>query len=265
MKKVKEKDIDVKVKSFREKLKDKKYKAKVELMGYGIFIVALIIYLNLANMGRGTISNDIPVDDSQVTSSKEGNVIGEVNLFQKMGNNYQYDASVSLKKKNGDLETVDEVRYYGKSYNQVVLLNKENSQGNFVYYKNEDQYYLETENGLEFVKRDVIYDLLDGNYVELDGIKKNLQKASLDHVTDYSSGKKEYVYHLNVRDVILSYQGEELVDFLVMIEGETVTLEIDYSNLLKEIDENVVSCKVKIIYSNIGKIEEFQVVENDGV
>lgn len=260
----KKKNTDGKKESFREKLKDKKYKAKVGLIGYGALIVILILYLNLANMGRDVRNVDTSVDELQDVSSLDEDTDKARNLFQKLDNNYQYDVNVMLKKRNGEEEEVHSLHYYGKRYESNVLLNKEDNQENLVYYKNDDQYYHQVENGLELVKEEVIYKFFGGEYIELAGIKNLIGKAGLDHVTDYSSGKKEYVYHLNIRDVILSYQGEEQVEFSVVIEGEAVTIQVDYSDLLHSIDETIMECEMTAVYTEIGKVEEFSIVEEDG-
>ena len=55
--------------SFFDKVKgDKKYRAKVELIGYGIFIVVLVLGLNISSLGDNSNRSDL------------GNVIDKGNL-----------------------------------------------------------------------------------------------------------------------------------------------------------------------------------------
>ena len=99
--------------------------------------------------------------------------------------------------------------------------------------------------------------------MELDNFLKLLDKASLDHVTDYSSGKKEYVYHLKVKDVFVNYQKEDIISIDINEENEVLTIFIDYTNLLYAVDELVEKCELEATYTEIGKIEKFSAI-NEG-
>lgn len=251
--------------SFFEKIRtDKKYSAKVQLIGYGVLIGFLVISLNIANMGKhvtnsSIVPNNANNDNVSVDSTDTGN------LLKKINTNYQYDQHLTLKKKDVDQEY--SVHYYGKSYDKQLEINKEDAVGTATYYKIEDRYYVKEDTGVVFMDEDKIYNLVDGEYLELYDIKKLMDKASLDHVTDYSSGKKEYVYHLKVKDVILSYQKEDVVEIGAIIENDVLTVQVDYSNLFKVIDESIETCKMKITYTEIGKVEKFQILgeENTSV
>ena len=49
----------------------------------------------------------------------------------------------------------------------------------------------------------------------------------------------------------------------VVIENNMVSINIDYTNLLKIVDSNIVSCVVNYKYENIGKVEEFTIIPDD--
>lgn len=251
--------------SFFEKIRtDKKYSAKVQLIGYGVLIVVLVLYLNIANMGRTVPSgNLVPDDISDGNTSLENTEHKSNDLLKEIDKNYQYDQHVVLKRKNGDVGEELSSHYYGKSYGNNLEINKEDATGIKNYYKIEDRYYVKDDTGVVFTDVDIVYDLVDGEYLELSDIKKLMNKASLDHVTDYSSGKKEYVYHLKVKDIILSYQKDDVVEIGATLENDTLTIHIDYSNLLSVIDENVLECSMEVVYTEIGKIEEFQVLGDE--
>lgn len=247
--------------SFFQKLKtDKKYSAKIQLIGYGLLIVVLIIYLNISSMGNSVsggntaISNEEKINDQLNSTDIESN-----DLLKEIENNYQYDIHITMKKKNGELDEETTLRYYGKSYDDQLEIFKETLDSTVTYYKLEGRYYIKDDQSILFTDQSSVYDVLEGEYLELDEIKNLIAKASLDHVTDYSSGKKEYVYHLLIKDIILSYQKDDVVEIDAVMENETLTIDIDYSNLLKAIAGDVVECKVESVYSEIGKVEEFQV------
>ena len=79
MKKI-EKTESNKKETFFEKMKDKKYKAKVEFIGYGIFIVVLIIYLNIASMDQSPSTSNT-IFQNKVNESVEQEEEGEIDLF----------------------------------------------------------------------------------------------------------------------------------------------------------------------------------------
>ena len=254
-------------KSFFEKLKtDKKYSAKVQLIGYGIVILILVVYLNLVNMGNVSTSNNSILNgtgsSNQVDENKNASLESS-NLLKKIDDNYRYDVRVKLGKKNGEEEEESQVHYLGKSYGNQLEITKEDSNGSNLYYKVDDRYYVLNEENLDFIGEEVIYDLLKGEFIELDGIQKLLNKAVLDHVTDYSSGKKEYVYHLKVKDIIVSYQKEDEVLLYIVQENNALTIKIDYTNLLHVMDGAIDSCEVESTYTEIGKIEEFSVLKQE--
>ena len=278
-------------KSFFEKLKtDKKYKAKVELTGYAIFIVVLVIFLNISNIG-----NNYNYSDNNVVSDNEKTEvdIDEENsdLLESLDNNYSYDIKVEVKKgssdssQNKDAETVQNqdsdanekqnngnadsfgeiktVSYNGKAYDNNIVINKSFDNNNMTYYKVDKEYYTKDGDKFNVVDINSVYDLLDAKYIEIAGVKEYIEKASLDHYTNYSSGKKEYVYNLKVSDVINSFKGDNLVEINVIIENDTINVKIDYSNLIKITDDSIIECLVTYVYKDIDKVEEFVIIEED--
>ena len=278
-------------KSFFEKLKtDKKYKAKVELTGYAIFIVVLVIFLNISHIG-----NNYNYSDNNVVSDNEKTEvdIDEENsdVLESLDNNYSYDIKVEVKKgssdssQNKDAETVQNqdsdanekqnngnadsfgeiktVSYNGKAYDNNIVINKSFDNNNMTYYKVDKEYYTKDGDKFNVVDINSVYDLLDAKYIEIAGVKEYIEKASLDHYTNYSSGKKEYVYNLKVSDVINSFKGDNLVEINVIIENDTINVKIDYSNLIKITDDSIIECLVTYVYKDIDKVEEFVIIEED--
>ena len=132
---------------------------------------------------------------------------------------------------------------------------------NSFYYKVDGLYYSKNDNTVNFVKEGEVYNIIDGEYIELDDIIKLMAKASLDRVTDYSSGKKEYVYNLKVRDVIVSYQKDDIVEIDVEEENGILKIDIDYSNLFKAMDDSILECELEAVITDIGEIDDFVVLE----
>lgn len=247
---------------FFEKLKnDKKYKAKVEILGYGVFILILIIYLNIAGAGSsGSVVNNVnnlENNNSVVNETEEAET-----LLERLENNYKYDINVSLTHDTETLEDIEEVVCYsGRSYGDSIEIIKSYQETMVSYYKVKDFYYAKDNEEYKIIDEEEVYSFDLGSYIEVADVKKYIEMASLDHVTDYSSGKKEYVYHLKIRDVIKSYTADDNLEISVVIENEILKINIDYSKLISLALEDVSLCKVEFVYTDIDKVEEFKVIE----
>lgn len=247
--------------SFFERMKnDKKYNAKVQLFGYLIFLGALIIWVNLSSVSgnRGNVILDNNVD-------KENTYKDGISLLEILDDNYSYDGVISIDKISMNVDTneevvvTDKIRYYGKSFRDNLEINKVVNDISNLYYKKDNNYYSMVDNISSLVKDIQVYDVIEGKYIELDNILGFINKASLDHVTDYSSGKRESVYHLRVKDIILDFVGSDVIEISVVEDEGELVIDVDYSNLLKEIDASIVSCKLELIVNDIGEVEEFSV------
>ena len=261
--------------SFFDKVKsDKKYKAKVELIGYGIFIVVLVFGLNISSLGDNSNRSDLGnvIDNGNLNGglSDENTSMDEESLLKKLSDNYSYDVLVNITKKSMNIETNEEVdveskiSYKGKSYGKTKEINYINGNDKSIYYKVDDSYYSRLDNITSLVKDTQVYDVIEGKYIEVDSIKEMINKASLDHVTNFSDGRKEMVYHMLVKDFIVSYHSnisvDEKIEISVVEENDILSIMIDYSNVYPYIDESISSCKVDVKIRDIGNVEEFNVV-----
>ena len=237
---------------------DKKYKAKVELTGYVAFILIVILFVNIASLGNSKPSTNL---NNEIISNNNNNTNTENNkhLLETITDNYQYDINVNITK--ADEEKIN-YHYYGKSYKDTLEINKESNNTTNNYYKVDNYYY--QKNGEEYavISKDIVYDLISNAYIELESILEYLDKASLDHVTNYSNGKKEYVYNLYLRDIIISNKTDEVVTINIIEENNTLSISVDYFNLIKEVDNTIKECKVTYLFSNINQIEEFFTLDN---
>lgn len=249
--------------SFLDKLKnDKKYKAKVEMIGYVIFILILIIYLNMAGAGsNGSIGNNInTLENNNLVNEKEESVT----LLERLNNNYKYDINVSLMYDTDTLEDIEEViNYSGKSYLDNIEILKKYQDTTATYYKVKDFYYKKVNEEYKVIGDEEVYSFDLSNYIEVTDIKKYIEIASLDHTTDYSTGKKEYVYHLKLRDIIKNYTADDNLEISVVIENDVLNINVDYSKLISLVNEDVSLCKVEFKYTDIGKVPEFKVIEEE--
>ena len=107
-------DITNQEQSFFKRMKnDSKYKAKVELTGYAIFIIVLIIFLNIFNTGGNydySYGNNTNNKVSTDNTDKNNDVEEGTSLFDDINNNYSYDVSVDLdiKDDTGNIKVIME-------------------------------------------------------------------------------------------------------------------------------------------------------------
>lgn len=255
-------DDDNQEQSFFQKLKnDSKYKAKVELTGYAIFIIILIIFLNIFNTGGNydySYGNNTTNKTDNNTLNKNSDMEEGTSLFDDINNNYSYNVSIELDAKD-DADNINSynINYSGKCYKDNLIINKSYNGENQEYYKFGSEYYIKSDDNYSIVKNSDVYNLLDGKYVELSGIKDYINKASLDHFTNYSSGRKEYTYNLKIDSVILGSKETESIPIKVTSENNKVVVDVDYTKLITAIDDKYVKCHIIYNYDEINKIEEF--------
>ena len=254
------------IKNFLSNYKtDKKYKSKVQLMGYLIFIIILIIYLNVSNMGT-----NYNYDSSNTTNNQEtnGNTTNENNeeapLLKRLNNNYTYNVDISLKRTKEDNTEEDiTINYSGKSDNENMIINRISNNNTSTFYKAGDEYYKKNNEEYEIMAENEIYDIINAKYIEYASLKKYIEKANLDHYTNYSTGKIEYVYNLNISDIIKSYTKKDIIPINIVSENDTIIIDIDYTNLFKVLNNKITACKINYKYSDIEKTEKIIIFPED--
>ena len=247
---------------FIDKMKtDKRYNAKVQFAAYGVFLLLVIIYLNISIISGGVASganntiNDVLNEDRVDEIDENENM-----LLEKINNNYEYDINVKLIKNNEEVLS----RYYGKSYGDNVIINKVFNGIESIYY-NVDNYYYEKNQSNEYVliNDNKIYDLVEAKFIESGEVLKLINKASLDHVVDSSNGEKEYIYNLLVRDVVISNKTDDIVSIKVVENEGKLSINIDYTNLIKLSIDNIDRCEISYVYTNIDEVAKFNIIDNE--
>ena len=238
-------------KNFLEKYKtDKKFKAKVQLIGYGIIIVFIIIYANISSM--------IVPKNTNLTLKKDGNnnntIVKKESLLKKISNNYEYEINVTYK---DDKKTT----YIGKRFKNNTEITKKENEETKNYYKIDTKYYTKNNDTFELIKENDVYPGIDKEYIELEYIKEYIEKSSLDHRTEYSNGKKEEAYHLKIKDIIKSYPELDEIEIKVIEDNEILRIEVNYKQLLEASQNEIRDCKIDYTYKNIDKVEEFNIIE----
>jgi len=160
------------MKEFLEKYRtDKKYKAKVQLSLYTIFVLIVSIY---------AISGS-----RNVVSSNEKPTLKE---------NYSYQVNINL---NDNL-----YKYYGTKSNEVITINKISNEETVNYYSYKDNNYYKYENNTYVLTtEEEVYDIIEFNYLSLETINKYLSISTL-------TEDKNIVY---LKDIIIGNNSEEYI------------------------------------------------------
>lgn len=257
--------------SFFERYKsDKKFSAKVQLCGYGVFLLVLIIFLNVSSMNGGTTGNNtIGNTVGSGILNEENASLDDTSLLEKLSNNYNYDIDIDYVKKsmditnNKEIEIEHSIRYSGKSYNNKLEINKVKDNNTYLYYKLDNNYYSVIDNITSNVKDNEVYDVISNKYIEIDRLLELINESSLDHITNFSNGKKEYVYHYKVLSVNSNNQNSDVVEINIIEEENILEIDIDYTNLVKEIDNTIVELELEATISNVGLVEDFEVIVSE--
>lgn len=244
---------DNKFSEFIEKYKtDEKYRAKTKLIGYGIFIAILILIVDIASINSSSSENIISLNKEKNSETNEKEVLTEENLLNRINDNYEYNIQIHLSKENEE-----DITYTGKRYKEDVEINKTYQSTTEKYIKNKEKYYRENNGQYEEITPTTIFDKVSEKYIQLSEVKTLISKAILNHETKYSTGKKEYVYDLKVKDIIKSHQDLDTIEITVTEENNTLTIETDITKLIEKENKEIKKCFITYKYENIGNIEQF--------
>ena len=219
---MKTEDSDVKQdKKFtlKERLKDKRERAKIELILYGIFFLGVIIFVRII----GSMSSGI----------EDSNIEKESFIFT-ISDNYEYDMVIN---KNDNI-----YEYYGKVLGNNSTINLRETDKEKTYYFTNKKYYALKDNEYILTSEEEVYPYIDYYYLSVDNIKEYIHMAT----------KEGEVYKLKLSDIVLNNNSEDYVEIFIN-EGDK-NIVIDYTALFKLMDQDIDKLLVNITYSNINNI-----------
>ena len=205
--------------SLKERLKDKREKAKIELIFYGVFFVGAIICVKIMGSFNGNALDDTSKFNSFITSIKD---------------NFEYDIVVSL---NDNM-----YHYYGRVLGNNSSINLKDNDVVKSYYLMDNKYYILEDDNYILTDRNEVYPYIDYRYLNIELIKEYL-KVSI---------KENNTYIIKIKDILLNYKSEE--NIIINIEEGDKNIVIDYTNLFKITDKNIERAIVSVTYDNIGNI-----------
>lgn len=213
------KDNNKKKLSLKERWKDKRERAKIELMLYGIFFLIIIIFARISN----SMSNNIP--------KEEDNKI----FISEITDNYSYDIDITIDN--------DNYKYYGKVLGHNMNIHKVVDTEDEYFYKMNNKYYILDDNGNYILTNDKeIFSYIDYRYLDINTIKEYIKMGTLNN----------NIYTIKVSDILLNNNSNDVIT--ITVDDINKELVIDYTNLFKVNNNSLYKELVRIKYSNINSI-----------
>lgn len=212
-------DVDSKKLSIKDRLKDKRERAKLELILYGVFFLAIIIFARVF---------------SSVNSSNP-NLVKDSSFIDSIADNYEYDINIVIDDNS--------YRYYGKRLFNNMTINRSVNNIYDYFYKMGNKYYMLDNNGnFILTSMDNIYSYIDYSYLDISNIKEYIKLGTMNN----------NVYNVKVSSIVLNSNNDNYV--VITVNEDDKSIVIDYTELFKidnsDLDKEIVSIK----FSNVNKI-----------
>lgn len=209
--------------SFKEKLKDKRERAKIELILYGVFFLVVIIFVRFMSDGNTNIDNNNDVKNSDSS-----------NFLDMIDNNYEYDMIITY----GD----SIYEYYGAILGNNGTVNIKDGNNIYSYFKSNNKYYVKENGEYILTSEDNIFSDVGQYYLDVKNIRQYLDMAI------YNDG----VYSVKVSDILLNNDSDSYV--VISVNDGDNNVIIDYSELFRITTGKDINVIVNITYGNIGNV-----------
>lgn len=210
--------------SLKERWKDKRERAKIELMLYGIFFLVIIIFARISS----SMSTNIP-KDNDINNT----------FIDEITDNYQYDIDITIDN--------NKYKYSGKKLgNNMSITRIVGTKEEFFYQMNDKYYILDTKGNYILTTAEDIYPYIEYRYLNINNIKQFIKLGT----------KNDTVYSVKVSDIVLNNNSTDTITLTVNEEDKNIL--IDYTNLFKIDNSNINKAEVNIKYSNINSINSLE-------
>ena len=221
-----EKQIDgeeKKKKSLKERWKDKRERAKIELLLYGIFFLAVIVFSRVLN-GYNNVSLDEEVNNT---------------FINQITDNYSYVIDIVIDDKN--------YKYFGNELGHNRSVNRISDGKEDYFYKMNDKYYILDTNGNYILTNiEEVYPYIDYHYLDINNIKEYIKFGT----------KNNDTYTIKISDIVLNNSSNDTISITLNEVEKMIT--IDYTNLFKIDNINLNKEEVVIKYFNINSINSLE-------
>lgn len=210
--------------NLKERWKDKRERAKIELMLYGIFFLVIIIFARISS----SMSTNIP-KDNDINNT----------FIDEITDNYQYDIDITIDN--------NKYKYSGKKLgNNMSITRIVGTKEEYFYQMNDKYYILDTKGNYILTTAEDIYPYIEYRYLNINNIKQFIKLGT----------KNDTVYSVKVSDIVLNNNSADTITLTVNEENKNIL--IDYTNLFKIDNSNINKAEVNIKYSNINSINSLE-------
>lgn len=210
--------------NLKERWKDKRERAKIELMLYGIFFLVIIIFARISS----SMSTNIP----------KNNDINNT-FIDEITDNYQYDIDITIDN--------NKYKYSGKKLgNNMSITRIVGTKEEYFYQMNDKYYILDTKGNYILTTAEDIYPYIEYRYLNINNIKQFIKLGT----------KNDTVYSVKVSDIVLNNNSTDTITLTVNEEDKNIL--IDYTNLFKIDNSNINKVEVNVKYSNINNINSLE-------
>lgn len=210
--------------NLKERWKDKRERAKIELMLYGIFFLVIIIFARISS----SMSTNIP-KDNDINNT----------FIDEITDNYQYDIDITIDN--------NKYKYFGKKLgNNMSITRIVGTKEEYFYQMNDKYYILDTKGNYILTTAEDIYPYIEYRYLNINNIKQFIKLGT----------KNDTVYSVKVSDIVLNNNSTDTITLTVNEEDKNIL--IDYTNLFKIDNSNINKVEVNIKYSNINSINSLE-------
>ena len=191
---------------------DKKYQAKVKLLVYLIFVIAVSIYAISQNGKYQALTTS---EDEEVTID---------NKLIDIPSTYSYLINVSINDK--------EYKFTGTKNDTDETIIKTIDEVTEKFIQKNNEYYKEINDSYFKTTKNAVYDPVNYEYINLENINLYLTKSK--------KNNKDYIVY--IKDIILNNISDEY--FIISINNNYIN--IDYTPLIKQIDSETYKYVVNI-------------------
>lgn len=211
--------------------KDNRYRTKVKLILYTLFIIIVSIYaltINNNSFDRTSLENAISSINKTNTNSDEDLTSSKKTIIN-IPTEYDYNIKVIIDN--------EEITYTGTKTPQKETIIKKINDIEETYIFEENKYYQENSGTYIITTKEKIYDIVDYTYINLDNINIYLTTAT----------KENNQYLVYLKDII---KGDTSDTYFVITLNDN-KINIDYTPLMKKFN-----LKLTKYYVNIEIIEK---------
>lgn len=238
---------------------DPKYKAKIQLIVGGLFILVLVIWINVSNAIYSNDNSNLidlinnEVENNNVVSTNDNSFVNKLKV-----NNYSYKLEINMDKEKKH----DSIIYDGKIFNTSSYVSKTYNNVIEEYYIDKNNYYLKENNKFVLVNSNRYYSFVSNTFMELNTIINYINAGNL-----VSREEKDNLvisnYSIKLSEITLN-NGDEYIEIKVTEDNnqDSIELNVNYTNLYKIYDNKIERLIVNYNIKDFNKIESFNIKTN---